>query len=117
MGLPVPRRISSWTSVFYPIHSTWIISEELDGRNPKVKNYVMNSEDSRKFITEFHKLLEFMVPLYRREGKAYLVIAIGCTGGQHRSVTIVGELAELMKQHTDNIIVRHRDVAGGGVKS
>ena len=82
---------------------------ELDGRDPRVVEYVMASEEASVFIDKFVNLLEFVVPLYRREGKPYLVIAIGCTGGQHRSVTIVGELARRLEPMAGNIIVRHRD--------
>jgi UPF0042 nucleotide-binding protein len=83
---------------------------ELDGRDKRVVEYVMSSEESTQFVEQFSKLLEFVIPLYKREGKAYLVIGIGCTGGQHRSVTVVNELAARLKAIFQHILVRHRDV-------
>jgi RNase adapter protein RapZ len=85
---------------------------ELDGRDDRVVEYVMAGEDTREFIYKLRDLLFFLIPRYRREGRAYLVVAIGCTGGQHRSVTIVYKLAEQLKTRFDNISVRHRDIAG-----
>ena len=83
---------------------------DLDGRNQAVVEYVMMREESRRFIDEFCRLLEFIIPLYRHEGKSYLVIAVGCTGGQHRSVTIVEQLAKRLSSQADKIWVRHRDI-------
>ncbi|MBF0528157.1 MAG: RNase adapter RapZ [Deltaproteobacteria bacterium] len=83
---------------------------ELDGRNNQIVEYVMASEDSLIFLTKFVDLLEFVVPLYRREGKSYLTIAVGCTGGQHRSVTVVNELAQRLTGTIGHVSVRHRDI-------
>lgn len=83
---------------------------DLDGCHPAVVEYVMMREESRRFIDEFCRLLEYIIPLYRREGKSYLVIAVGCTGGQHRSVTVVDRLAERLGRLADKIWVRHRDI-------
>lgn len=84
---------------------------ELDGRDQRVIEYVTASEESVIFIDKLYDLLEFVIPLYQREGKSYFTIAIGCTGGQHRSVTVVNKLAEKLKNKYENISVRHRDIA------
>ncbi len=83
---------------------------DLDGRDDRIVEYVMASEESVQFIDEFSKLLSFLIPLYRREGKPYLTIALGCTGGQHRSVTVVNELSKRLKNNSNKIYVRHRDI-------
>jgi UPF0042 nucleotide-binding protein len=83
---------------------------DLDGRDQAVVEYVMAQEEGRQFVKYFRDLIDFVVPLYRREGKSYLVIAIGCTGGQHRSVTVVRLLAEQLTAFSDTISIRHRDV-------
>ena len=82
----------------------------LDGRDPRIVEYVMSSEEAVQFVRKFSDLLDFVIPLYQREGKSYLAIAIGCTGGQHRSVTIVNELAASLKKKYDRISIRHRDI-------
>ena len=56
-------------------------------------------------------LLEFMIPRYVEEGKMSLVVSIGCTGGQHRSVSVARQLAQMLGKHARNVNVRHRDVA------
>lgn len=83
---------------------------ELDGRDHRIVEYVMNSEESTQFVRQFGNLLEFVLPLYAREGKSYLTIAVGCTGGQHRSVTITNELAQRLDGTPFNVSVRHRDI-------
>ena len=86
---------------------------DLDGRDKPVVEYVLAGEESRVFIDKLHDLLEFLIPLYRREGKSYLALAVGCTGGQHRSVTVVEELARRLKEKTPHVSVRHRDLPSG----
>ncbi len=60
-------------------------------------------------------LVEFSIPQYAKEGKAYLTIAIGCTGGRHRSVVISNELARFLENRNYNVIVEHRDIGSGPV--
>lgn len=62
--------------------------KELTGRDERVREYVMNSEVSREFLKRFADFLLFLLPEYIKEGKHHLAVGIGCTGGQHRSVTI-----------------------------
>lgn len=83
---------------------------DLDGRDNRVVEYVMVGDEGSSFLDKLYSLLEYVIPLYKREGKSYLAIAIGCTGGQHRSVTIVEKMAERLKELTGNLTVRHRDI-------
>ena len=64
----------------------------LDGRDAPVKDFVLSEDESRQLLADSRISLRFLLPLYQREGKAYLTIAIGCTGGRHRSVTLVEAL-------------------------
>jgi UPF0042 nucleotide-binding protein len=67
---------------------------ERDGLDPTVRDYVLGSVEARRFLDEIVRLLEFLLPLYHREGKSYLTIGIGCTGGRHRSPALVNALQE-----------------------
>ncbi|MEE3393286.1 MAG: RNase adapter RapZ [Lachnospiraceae bacterium] len=82
----------------------------LTGNDRAVYDYVMNSPDAKKFDKMLFEMIEFLVPNYIKEGKNQLVIAIGCTGGKHRSVTITNSLAKHMKQLPYTIKVEHRDI-------
>jgi UPF0042 nucleotide-binding protein len=83
----------------------------LDGTNERVRDYVMSQPQARRFVNEIVRLLGFLVPLYRREGKSYLTIGLGCTGGRHRSPTLAGELAERLGRTGVAVNVRHHDIA------
>lgn len=84
--------------------------KEQDGRNPTVAAYVFDSAVSRAFFERLEALLEFLLPQYQREGKTYLTIAVGCTGGKHRSVASVERLSTLVSQAGLSVDVRHRDL-------
>jgi RNase adapter protein RapZ len=84
----------------------------LTGEDRRVSDYVMKADGAREFLERCESLIGFLLPRYEAEGKAYLTIAIGCTGGQHRSVAIAIELsARLAKLHKGPIAVVHRDAA------
>ncbi len=83
----------------------------LDGRDPEVAKYVLGA-DGLELTRQVEGLLRFTLPHFQKEGKLYVTIAIGCTGGQHRSVTIVEELRRRLGGEWD-ILVRHRDVERG----
>ncbi len=85
---------------------------ELNGCDPKVANYVLADEKASAFVDKFQDLIKFQIPLFVREGKSYLTIAVGCTGGQHRSVAIVNELQKKLKEKTSQVSVRHREIGG-----
>ena len=82
----------------------------LDGRDATVEEFVMASPESRELLGRLQGLLEFLLPLYEREGKAYLTVAVGCTGGRHRSVTLVEALRSFLTGLGLSPIVRHRDL-------
>ena len=85
--------------------------KDLSGGNEKVRNFVLQSEDAKEFIEKAVDMLSFLIPRYEKEGKTYLTVAIGCTGGKHRSVAIVEELAGHFKHIP--ISVQHRDINKG----
>jgi len=82
----------------------------LNGCAHEVRNYVLEKEDTIEFLKHAEGLLKFLIPKYRNEGKSYLVIAVGCTGGRHRSVAIVEHLKEIFTGPDDEVIVTHRDL-------
>lgn len=81
----------------------------LTGLDSEVREYVLGTE-ARAFLESFESLVLQLLPAYTAEGKSYLTIGIGCTGGQHRSVAIVEELAGRLRQHGYPLRVGHRDV-------
>lgn len=83
----------------------------LDGLDERVREYVMRDPAAQRFIDEVARLLGFLVPLYRREGKSYLTIGLGCTGGRHRSPTLAMELARRLGAEGVIVQVRHHDIA------
>ncbi|MDR0549121.1 MAG: RNase adapter RapZ [Deltaproteobacteria bacterium] len=83
----------------------------LDGRDERVLNYVLSFKETKEFLEKLLDLLNFLLPLYQREGKSYLTIAVGCTGGQHRSVALAGYLWERLKTcFSGSLALRHRDI-------
>jgi UPF0042 nucleotide-binding protein len=84
---------------------------DLTGKDPDVINYVLSQEGAEEFLDRYHELLRLIGAGYRREGKRYLTLAIGCTGGKHRSVAISEELARRLSDE-DGMAVKvvHRDL-------
>ncbi|HEX5615754.1 MAG TPA: RNase adapter RapZ [Acidimicrobiia bacterium] len=85
----------------------------LTGLDPAVREHVLGQPLGTEFVDRVDDLLRMLIPAYRDEGKSYLSIAIGCTGGRHRSVVIAEELASRLRQHGLPASVHHRDVARG----
>ncbi len=84
---------------------------DLPGTSDAVKKFVLAQPDSAGFLERVASLLEFCLPRFEREGKSYLTVAVGCTGGRHRSVVITDELGTLLRQRVGVAIdVVHRDV-------
>jgi len=83
-----------------------------DGRDPSVAEFVWESGEARKLLDHIVGLLRFSIPQFEREGKRYLTIAVGCTGGHHRSVVLVEELSSALRADWD-VLVRHRDLERG----
>jgi UPF0042 nucleotide-binding protein len=82
----------------------------LDGRERKVRDFIMESEESRELLRRLQDFLGFVLPAYRREGKAYLTVAIGCTGGRHRSVALIEELRPFFDRLGISVTLVHRDL-------
>ena len=87
--------------------------KEKNGFDEEVKNYVLSQKESEEFYSKLLPLIEFLIPQYIKEGKKHLTISIGCSGGQHRSVTFVNKLAEDLKNSKAleyiNVYVSHRE--------
>lgn len=85
--------------------------KEKTGNDPEVQEYVLNSERAAEFVEKLTGLIEFLLPNYILEGKNQLVIAVGCTGGKHRSVTMANELYRFVKQNESyGVRIEHRDI-------
>ncbi|MDR2405976.1 MAG: RNase adapter RapZ [Deltaproteobacteria bacterium] len=83
----------------------------LDGRDQEVKDYIMAFPEAHKFLEKLFDLIFFLLPLYQKAGKSYLTIAVGCTGGQHRSVAMAVQLWEKLKNtYRGSMVLRHRDI-------
>ncbi len=80
------------------------------GSDPGVKNYVLESRDTREFLNKLEEMFTFLLPKYIREGKTYLTVSIGCTGGRHRSVAIANYLEEQLRAQGHEVRCKHRDV-------
>jgi UPF0042 nucleotide-binding protein len=84
----------------------------LTGRDPKVAKYIRSFPQSKEFINRISKLLVYLLPHYIREGKSYLTISFGCTGGQHRSVMIAEDVSKRLGKAGYRVKVVHRDSPG-----
>lgn len=82
----------------------------MDGRNRAVRRFVLNNDNTGLFLDRFYGLIDFLVPLYEKENRAYLTIAFGCTGGRHRSVAIAEEVRDHVNTTGRNVKLIHRDV-------
>jgi len=80
------------------------------GKSPSVRAYVLHSAESREFRDRLFPFIDYLIPKFIAEGKSYLTIAIGCTGGKHRSVVIAEELRAYLRKKRYDIRVYHRDV-------
>ncbi len=80
------------------------------GLSMEVQTFVLDNTLSQVFVQTLTKMMELLLPAYKKEGKSYLVIAVGCTGGRHRSVAIVEHLKEIFTSMGEEVIVTHRDL-------
>lgn len=91
--------------------------KRLKGDHPKVAEYVLQWEETKAFLQHVHEFIRFLLPLYERERKTHLTIAVGCTGGRHRSIVIVNQLAEMLRDELEKrgvfLSVQHRDAEKG----
>ena len=84
--------------------------KRLTGNSEKVSNYVLKFPETQEFIQTTHELINKLIPFYSREGKSHLVLAFGCTGGQHRSVAIANEFSRRFLEEGKRVITVHRDL-------
>ena len=83
----------------------------LSGLDDGVSSFVLKNEPARIFVEKYISLLDFLIPQYQREGKSYLTIAVGCTGGRHRSVAVAAEITGYLKSvYKNNLSITHRDI-------
>ena len=82
----------------------------LSGLDSQVRDYVLDNEEAKELLDRLDDLFALLLPAYVREGKSYLSIAIGCTGGRHRSVVLADEIAERIRRRGYAPIVHHRDI-------
>lgn len=86
----------------------------LTGEHPRIQSYIISQPEAKIFLEKLYDFLDFLVPLYEKEGKSYLTIGIGCTGGRHRSVSIVNLLREHLQARGLQVHWRHRDLGQPG---
>lgn len=84
--------------------------KKLKGTDKSVANFVLKKPEAKLFMEKIKELMDFLIPLYIKEGKSYLTVGIGCTGGNHRSPAIVEKLKKHLKKHPVDIHVVHRDL-------
>ncbi len=82
----------------------------LDGTKEAVRKFVLNKVKTKKFLSRYLDLLDYLIPLYEKEGKAYFTIGLGCTGGRHRSVVIAEEVFKNISQYNHHVVITHRDI-------
>jgi len=84
--------------------------KKLTGNNKKVFQYVMKQDIAKEFASQMHQLISTIVPRYIKEGKYHLNIAFGCTGGQHRSVSMANHMSQVFKEDGYRVTLKHRDL-------
>lgn len=85
--------------------------KKFSGNEDMIKHYVLGWNEAGKFLEKVNDLIEFLIPNYIKEGKSQLVIAIGCTGGRHRSVVIANEIYENLHRKSQTALISHRDIS------
>lgn len=84
--------------------------KDLTGLDKPVRNYVLQFQNTKDFVSKLLNMIDFLIPLYQNEGKSELVIAVGCTGGKHRSVAITQQLYNHLIQNNQSVRIMHRDI-------
>ncbi len=84
--------------------------KDLTGESKAIKDFILKNDDTQQFLAKFSDLLDYLIPLYEKEGKSYLTIGVGCTGGQHRSVTISHFITEHLRKAGKSVNLSHRDI-------
>ena len=84
--------------------------KHLNGEDAKIKDFILSHKDTQIFLNKYLDLLDYLLPMYEKEGKAYLTIAVGCTGGRHRSVTIARAIFDHIRKTRKQAEILHRDI-------
>lgn len=84
--------------------------KEFNGNDEQVEAYVLQWNETKEFLEELYRLTSFLTPLYEKEGKTYLNIALGCTGGRHRSVVVLNKLRDHLSEKGFKVNINHRDI-------
>jgi UPF0042 nucleotide-binding protein len=106
----IPRDADLILDVRFLPNPHWVRElRPLLGTDPPVRDYVLGFPEAGQFLEKVEDLLGFLIPRFEEEGKSYLTIGIGCTGGHHRSVALAEELARWIEKQGINVSVRHRD--------
>lgn len=82
----------------------------LKGTDKKVSRYILQKKTTREFMRKMRELFDFLIPLYIKEGRPYLTIGIGCTGGNHRSPAVVEKMKNYLERYAVNLSIVHRDI-------
>ena len=80
------------------------------GNDKRVRDFVLGKPETQELLEKLKSLLSFLVPRYLAEGKAYLTISVGCTGGRHRSIVVANVLKEFLDELGQDVKIRYRDI-------
>ncbi len=86
--------------------------QKLSGLDPRISDWVFQHPEAKAFVEKVVEFLEFLLPLYLKEGRSKITIGIGCTGGKHRSPALVERLGLLLKEKGQDVIITHREIKG-----
>ncbi|HEX4862957.1 MAG TPA: RNase adapter RapZ [Acidimicrobiales bacterium] len=107
----VPLDVDNVLDVRFLPNPHWVDElRPLTGLDRPVRDYVLRHADAKEFVDRIDDLLAFLLPGYIKEGKSYLTVAIGCTGGRHRSVALAEEIASRLRARGYELSVNHRDI-------
>ncbi len=107
----VPRNVDMVFDCRFLANPYWVKDlRSLDGRDKKVQDYVFTDERFEVFFEKVVDLMQMLLPAYRDEGKTHVSVAFGCTGGQHRSVTLAETLAKTLADSGQAVSIRHREL-------
>jgi len=107
----VPRDVDIQLDCRFLPNPHWVEElREKNGLSSDVQDYVLSQERAGPFLNDISSLLSYLIPAYENEGKSYLSVAFGCTGGKHRSVAIAEELARILESEEMDISTFHRDI-------
>lgn len=110
----VPRVVDLLFDARFLPNPHWVPGlRRLTGLDDAVRSYVFDSSDAREFMARITNLLDFLIPRYEAEGKSYLSIGVGCTGGRHRSVAIAEAIGDHLEDRGVDVTVHHRDADVG----